>query len=268
MRIVVDGVSVYYRSVKALDNVSFEVSSGETLFVVGPNGAGKSTLLKTIASIVKPVKGAVYIDGKEISRLSPREIGKMISYVDPHISRSIPSTVLEFLLTARYPHQPLLSFSIPEKDLEIVDKVSKNLGIEHLLNRRLDQLSSGELQRVLIARALIQRPKVLLLDEPSAFLDIRYKLEVLDYVKLLTKVNNLVSIIAIHDLYLASLYADKVIVMSKGSIVAAGNPEDVFNEDIIESVYGVKVAIANVNGRKVVVPLEPIERVGDEETKQ
>lgn len=258
MKIVVEDVEVWYNSVKALDKVSLSVFSGEVAFVIGPNGAGKTTLLKTIASIVKPRKGAVYIDGKAASTMSQREIGKIMSLVDPHISRSIPSTVLEFLLTARYPHQKLASFSIPREDIEIVEEVSKQLNILHLLGRRLDQLSSGELQRILIARALVQKPKVLLLDEPSAFLDLRYRLEVLDYVKNVVKQSNLIAVVAIHDIYLASLYADKIIVMDKGSIVACGEPDKVLDKEMLEKVYGVRIAIIEVEGRRIVIPLEPL----------
>ena len=261
MKIVVEKLEVWYNSTPALRDVSFEVRGGEMAFVIGPNGAGKSTLLKTIASIVKPRAGAVYIDGKLVSKLSPRELSKLIAYADPHVNTSIPSTVFEFLLTARYPHQSTLSFSMPQRDLEIVEEVSKQLNVSHLLNRRLDQLSSGEMQRVLLARAFVQRPKVLLLDEPSAFLDLRYRLEVLNYVRRSVEESGIACIVAIHDLYLASLYADKVIVMNGGEIVAAGTREEVLREDLLEKVYRVKVSLLEVNGRRVAVPLEPVERI-------
>jgi iron complex transport system ATP-binding protein len=262
MRIIVEGLEVWYNSTQALRNVTFEVREGEMTYIIGPNGAGKSTLLKTIASIVKPKVGAVYIDGKLLSRLPPRELGKIIAYVDPQISKTIPSTVLEFLLTARYPHQNTLGFSTSRQDLEVIENVSKQLNIDHLLSRRLDQLSSGELQRVLIARALVQRPRVLLLDEPSAFLDLRYRLEILDYIKMVAKANRIVCIVAIHDLYLASLYADKVMVINNGEIVAVGTPGEVLKEDILERVYRVRISLLSINGRRVVMPLEPIERIG------
>uniref|UniRef100_A0A7C4BC85 ABC transporter ATP-binding protein n=1 Tax=Ignisphaera aggregans TaxID=334771 RepID=A0A7C4BC85_9CREN len=262
MRIIVEGLEVWYNSTQALRNVTFEVREGEMTYVIGPNGAGKSTLLKTIASIVKPKVGAIYIDGKLLSRLSPRELGKIVAYVDPQISKTIPSTVFEFLLTARYPHQNTLGFSMSHQDLEVVENVSKQLNIDHLLSRRLDQLSSGELQRVLIARALVQRPRVLLLDEPSAFLDLRYRLEILDYIKMVAESNRIVCIVAIHDLYLASLYADKVMVINNGEIVAVGTPEEVLKEDILERVYRVKISLLSINGKRVVIPLEPIERIG------
>jgi iron complex transport system ATP-binding protein len=262
MKIVIEDLEVWYSSIPALRDISLEVSEGEMTFVIGPNGAGKSTLLKTIAYIVKPKAGAIYIDGKSISRFSPRDLGKIVAYVDPQISKTIPSTVLEFLLTARYPHQATLGFSIQRHDLEIVEKISRQMNIAHLLNRRLDELSSGELQRVLIARALAQKPGVLLLDEPSAFLDLRYRLEILDYVKTSTEMNKITCIVAIHDLYLASLYADKIIMMNNGEIVAAGKPEEVLKKELLEKVYRVKTHLLNINGKNIVIPLEPIERIG------
>lgn len=258
MKIVIKDLEVWYDSVKALSNVSLEIVGGEVTFVIGPNGAGKSTLLKTISLIVSPKRGVVYIDGRDARLYSARELAKMVTYVNPYISKTIPSTVLEYLMTARYPHKNLLSFKEDKRDLEVIEKVSQQMNIAHLLNRRLDQLSSGELQRVVIARALIQQPEVILLDEPSAFLDLRYRLEILEYIKRITKTEGIVTIIAIHDLYLASLYADKVILLSNGSIVAYGNTEEVLKKEIIENIYGVRIAILKVDNKHIIAPIEPI----------
>lgn len=258
MKILVDGLEVWYSSTRALSNISLELRGGEVTFVIGPNGAGKSTLLKAISLIVSPKRGVVYIDGRDARLYSARELAKIVAYVDPHISRTIPSTVLEYLMTARYPHRGFLSFREDRGDLEIIERVSQQMNISHLLRRRLDQLSSGELQRVVIARALVQQPKIMLLDEPSAFLDLRYRLEVLDYMKKVTKADNIVTIIAIHDLYLASLYADKVILLSDGVIVACGAMEEVLRKEIIERVYNVKVAVLKIDNRHIIVPVEPL----------
>jgi iron complex transport system ATP-binding protein len=256
VKLVIDGVEVYYNSIPALRGASFEAQGGEVVAVIGPNGAGKTTLLRAIASIVKPLRGAIYIDGRLVNSVPPKERGKLIALVEPSISRSIPSSVLEFLLTARYPYSKLYSFTPSKRDLEVIDIIAKKLNITHLLNRRLDELSSGEFQRVLIARALIQEPRVLLLDEPTAFLDIKYRLEVMELVRYVTKEQRIISITAIHDVYLASLYADKVVLLSNGVIVAAGKPEDVFREELIENVYGVKVQILNIGDRRIVIPIQ------------
>lgn len=260
MRIKVDKVTVYYSSVPALANVTLEVEEGEVCCVIGPNGAGKTTLLKTIARILTPHYGAVYIDGKDYRLYDGKELAKVVAYVDPHVSRSIPSNVAEFIITGRYPHQRLLQFRESEADVSVIRRVAEELGLAHLLSRRLDQLSSGELQRVIIARALVQEPKVMLLDEPSAFLDLKYRLEVLELINRIARVKGSIIILALHDLYLASLCADKIVALNSGTIVAAGKPNDVLNKSVLEPLYKVSVEVIEINGRPIVVPLKPLHR--------
>ncbi len=258
MRIKIRDIEFYYNSTKILDRITLEIGNGENLYIIGPNGAGKTTLLKVIARVLEPIGGVVYIDGKDYRLYNPRELAKMISYVDPYVDRSIPSTVYHFLLTARYPHQKPLQIVENENDIEIIDRVSKAFNINHLLDRRLDQLSSGELQRVVIARAFVQEPQILLLDEPSAFLDIRYRMEILEYVKRFISNSNRIAITAIHDLYLASLYADRIAVLSNGKIVAIGTAEEVFSNRIIEDVYGVKIELIKINGKYIPIPVKTL----------
>lgn len=256
MIVDVDGVTFYYNSIPALNSVTVRFEPGRTSCLLGPNGAGKTTLLKVIASILHPSRGVVYIDGKDSRLYSPRELSKIVAYEDPYISRSLPMTVLDFILTARYPHQRLLQYFESSEDLKVVECIAKELDIVHLLDRKLDQISSGELQRVIIAHALAKRPRVMLLDEPSAFLDIRYRFEILDYIKRCTAREHLSTIVALHDLHLASIYCDFVVIMSKGVIVAYGDPNTVLKDSIIEQVYGVKVKSVDIgNGVTVIVPL-------------
>ena len=256
MRIRVEGVEVEYDSTPALREVTVEFEAGKVTCVIGPNGAGKTTLLKTLARLVTPSRGAIYIDGKDYKYYKPRELAKLVAYVDPHIHRSIPSTVFEFIAIGRYPHQDLLRAGYSEEDLLVVERVSKELGVHNLLGRKLDQLSSGELQRVLIARALVQEPRVLLLDEPSAHLDLRYKLEVLDIVRRVTTRFGKVTVVALHDLYLASLYSDLVVLLWNGRVVAVGRPDEVLRKDLIEPVYGVVVEEVIVGGRSILIPVD------------
>ncbi|MEM2627652.1 MAG: ABC transporter ATP-binding protein, partial [Ignisphaera sp.] len=158
MRIEVQNVFFHYNSTPVLEDVSLNLESGKITCVIGPNGAGKTTLLKVIASILNPNKGVVYIDGKDYKLYNPKELARLIAYEEPQISRDLPMTVLDFLLTARYPYHNMLRYFESVEDLEIVDSIARDLNISHLLNRRLDQLSSGELQRVIISHALIKRP--------------------------------------------------------------------------------------------------------------
>lgn len=255
MKIEVQNVSFYYNSVSALENISLKLEPGKITCVIGPNGAGKTTLLKVIASILSPQKGAIYIDGKDYKLYDPKELAKLIAYEEPQISRDLPMTVLDFLLTARYPYHSVLRYFESVEDLEIVDAIARDLNISHLLSRKLDQLSSGELQRVIISHALIKKPRILLLDEPSAFLDIRYRFEILDYVKKYTAKEGLVTVIALHDLYLASIYCDFVVVMDKGKIVYSGTPLEVFSSNVVEKVYGIEIEVLKLdNGKLIVMP--------------
>lgn len=256
MRLVVKGLRVEYDSKPVLKDAEFEVLSGELTFVIGPNGSGKTTLLKAISRLVRHSGGSIYIDGKDLKLYSYSELGRAFAYAGPEVFRAIPSTVMEFLLIGRYPHQSRMQYLESSKDVEVVEKVSHELNIRGLLNRKLSELSSGELQRVLIARALVQEPAVLLLDEPAAFLDIRYKVEVLDIIKDLTKSRNLITLVANNDLHITTLYADKVLVLSDGRIVAVGGPETLTKE-LIEEVYKIKAeVIVNHNGRNFIIPIK------------
>lgn len=258
MKIRVLGVEVWYRSIEALRDATLEVAEGEVVFVIGPNGSGKTTLLKTIASIVRPRRGVVYIDGRELSRYSPRELARRLAYIDPHIDRSLPTTVLDLLVTARYPREELFRVSLDRASLEVIDRVSRELGIESLLSRRLDQVSSGELQRVLIARALAQDPEILLVDEPTAFLDTRHKFEVMDILSRIARERSKTLIAASHDLALASIYADKVVVLYRGEVVSIGRPGEALSREVLREVFGVDIVEVSIEGRRIPVPIGPL----------
>ncbi|MEM4033522.1 MAG: ABC transporter ATP-binding protein, partial [Sulfolobales archaeon] len=156
MRVRVEDVSFSYDSHEVLNDVTLDIEPCKVTCVIGPNGAGKTTLLKVIASILKPTKGTVYLDFKDLRLYNPKEVARVIAYSEPNISKSIPVKVLDLILTARYPFQGNTQFFEGPNDLRIVDEVCRELNITHLLNKRLDQVSSGELQRVLIATALVK----------------------------------------------------------------------------------------------------------------
>ncbi len=259
MKVKVLGVEFYYDSLKVLDNVEFEVNEGELVSIIGPNGAGKTTLLKCIARILKPRKGAVYVDGVSLWSLKPREAARIVAYAETSIVPEFQLTVLDYVLTARYPHTNPVKLWEDYRDVEIVEQALRELGIAHLANRKLGQISSGELQRVILARIIAQEPKVLLIDEPTAFLDLKYRLEVMEILRKLSKEKNLTIIVAIHDLELAARYSDKLILLHKGKIVAAGSPRTVLTPENIEKTYGVKVdVIEHFKHGLIIVPLEPL----------
>ncbi|MEM1650450.1 MAG: ABC transporter ATP-binding protein [Sulfolobales archaeon] len=234
------GVSVYYGSHRALNNVFFEVAPGEVVSVVGPNGSGKTTLLKTVDGVLKPLKGSIYIDGKNIHDYVRRELAKVVGYVPQRVDVATHLTVLDFVLTGRRPYA-ILNYS--RRDLDKAMEVLKLVRADRLIHRRLNQLSGGELQRIVIARALVAEPRVLLLDEPTANLDPKYKVEVLKLVRFLARERGVAVLMAIHDLTHAYRFSDKVVMLKDGDIVALGKPEEVLADENIEKVFEVKAVI-------------------------
>lgn len=259
MKLRIVGIEFWYNSTKVLNNVEFSVDKGEFLSIIGPNGAGKTTLLKVIARLLKPRKGVIYIDGKSLWSLKPREVAQKIAYASTIVSNGFQVTVLDYILTARYPYHGNMTLWEREEDIRIAENALRRLGIEHLANRRLDQLSSGELQRVIIARVLVQEPEIILVDEPTAFLDLKHKIEVMGILRKLVEEDRKTVIAAIHDLELAARYSDKIILLHRGRIVAAGEPEEVLVEENIRKTYGVNVKV--VRDRElgfIIVPIESI----------
>ncbi|MEM4685776.1 MAG: ABC transporter ATP-binding protein, partial [Sulfolobales archaeon] len=202
-------VKVYYRSVRALDGVSLDVRNGEILSVIGPNGAGKTTLLRVINGVLKPLMGVVYVDGKSLNEIPRKELARKIGTVPQRIYDLGMLTVYDFVMTGRRPYIDL----IPSKtDEEKVHEALKTVNALHLSERTLEELSSGELQRVIIARALAGEPDVLLLDEPTSNLDLKHQVEVLNIIKSLRS-KGLIIIMAIHDLTQAFRISDKVLLL-------------------------------------------------------
>ena len=238
--IKVVGIDVYYGSYKALNGVTITAEPEEVVGVIGPNGAGKTTLLRTIDGILKPKVGSVYINGKELTSMKRREIAKLIGYVPQRMDLPISMTVLDFVLTGRRPH---IGLSYSEKDVKEAIRALRLVNAHYLINRRLDQLSGGELQRVIIARALAVKPQVLLLDEPTASLDPHYQVEILGLVRRLARREGIVVIMSLHDLTHAYRFSDKVIMIKNGKIFAAGKPEDVITPNNIKEVFNLEALV-------------------------
>lgn len=243
--------SVYsgYGEKDVLKGIKIDFNRGRFYAILGPNGSGKSTLLRTIVRILKPKKGVISIDDKDIRRLSAKEIAKKIAYL-PQRSNSVPhSTVFDSILLGRKPH---VFFEPSKKDIEIVEKLINQFGLTHFAFKKIDELSGGEVQKVLIARALAQEPEVLLLDEPVNHLDPKNQIEILGILKKLTTELNLITIIVLHDLNLAIQFADQFIFMKNGEIYCAGDLA-IIEPSVIKSVYEIDVEIVEFNRRKFVI---------------
>lgn len=236
MRIKVLGVDFHYGSTQALKDVSFEVKDGDFVGVIGPNGAGKTTLLRCITKTLKPSVGAILIDEKDISDVARGEIAKNVGVVPQELPQTFPFTVVDIVLMGRIPHLGRFSRET-KKDLAIAEYAMKQTDIEHLADRPIGELSGGEKQRVLIAKALAQNPRILLLDEPTVHLDISYQVEILNLVRRLREKENLTVMAVFHDLNLAAQYCDSLILLNRGKIEAMGPPEDVLTPENIKRVY-------------------------------
>jgi iron complex transport system ATP-binding protein len=222
-----------------LYDVDLTLHPGELVGLIGPNGAGKTTLLRALARLLRPQSGQVLLDGHDIWRLTPRQVAQRIGRVPQSANAAWPYTTEHVVRLGRYPHRGWLS-PFNGKDAAAVDKMLTLLGLQSMRHRLLNTLSGGEQQRVLIARALVQEPTVLLLDEPIANLDINHQHQVLAMVQNLVREYNLAALLAIHDLGLAARYCDRLILLNQGRIWAAGSAVEVLQPDHLRTVFGVE----------------------------
>lgn len=250
MKLSVAGVDFSYRSHAVLSNISFDVAAGEVLCILGVNGAGKSTLLKCINRILKPQRSTVLINGKSIYDMRRREIAQNLGYV-PQKHPETQLTVYEAILMGRRPH---IEWALQPRDYNLVERIIHLLGLEDLAMRQVTNLSGGQLQKVIIARALAQSPNVLLLDEPISNLDLKNQIEVMTLVRNITREQQLASVVTIHDLNMAMRFGDKFLFIKDQEVEAIAK-RDEFDSDLIERVYGVPVSLHDMQGHRVVVPI-------------
>lgn len=236
----IENLEFRYNGFKALDNITFNVERGDIVSILGPNGSGKTTLLRTIDGILKPFKGTVYLDFKNIRSLSRLELAKEIGFVPQRVAYNAGVTVLDFVLTGRRPH---VEFAPTRTDVEVALKSLRLVDAEHLAERDILELSGGEFQRVLIARALAVEPRILLLDEPTASLDLRFQYEILNLIRDLSEKNGLTVLMSLHDLTQAYRYTTKALLLKSGRIFRFGTTPEVLTEENIREVYGISVQV-------------------------
>jgi len=247
-----------YNISKILQNVNFEIAPSKLVTIVGPNGSGKSTLIKCIDRILAPQGGSILIDRKDVTRMTRMDMAKYLSYVPQSSVRIFPTNVFDTILMGRRPHIGWLG---SERDEDKVWEVLRLLDIERLAMSNFSELSGGQQQKVLIARALVQEAEVMLLDEPTSNLDIWHQLDVMNIIRDVVKKKEITAIMALHDLNLASYYSDRIIMMNRGKIIAAGDPQSVITEENIAKVYRVEAAVRSLSDRPVIMPLRQIRGV-------
>ena len=245
-----------YKDEPVLNGVTMAVGHGEVVGVVGPNGAGKSTLLGLISGILVSKSGRIAIDGHDVAQISPRERAAMVAVVPQSPVFPGNFTALELVLMGRTPHMRLLQWE-SESDVRLAQRAMEETGCLSLADRRVDNLSGGERQRLLVARALVQEAPLVLLDEPTANLDLAHQTGVLDLVQQTQASRGGSVLMAIHDLSLAAQYCDRLVFLHEGLVFADGPPGQVITEDIVRLVYGADVTVIThpVMGTPVVLPV-------------
>ena len=238
--IELNSISFRYREEWVLEDVSFRVEKGEFVGVIGPNGSGKTTLLKMLYRLLSPQKGEILFELVPIRKMDRADIAKRIGVVAQETQLLFPFSVLETVLMGRSPYLGHLMFE-SEKDLEIAKKAMEWTETLSFSERPMDELSGGERKRVFIARALAQEPEVILLDEPTANLDIHHLMDFLDLILTLNRERGLTILMASHDMNVASEFCDRLILLQEGRIYQIGTPDEVITKENIEKVYGCEV---------------------------
>ena len=235
-------VSLGYGKRTVLHNISLEAKPGEMLGIIGPNGSGKSTLIRGITRLISPSSGQIFLDGHDAATMSRGDLARILAVVPQNPVLPELFTAFEVVLMGRTPHLGLFRYE-GDNDLAIVRRAMEATQTAAFAERRIGELSGGERQRLTIARTLAQEPKIILLDEPTAHLDINYQMETLDLARQLCLEQELIVVTTLHDLNLAAQYCDRLVMLSDGEIYCHGTPEVVINTQTIKEVYGAEVYV-------------------------
>ena len=254
VKITINDLSFSYGGEKVLDDLNIIVGNSEIVALVGPNGSGKTTLLKCIDGILRP-RGSIFLGEVNALKMSRQDIARYLGYVPQSDTSSHSTTVFDTVLMGR---RPRMGWRVSGEDLERVAEVLELLKIGDFAMKDFDELSGGQKQKVLIARALCQEPEVLLLDEPTSNLDLKHQLDVMEMIRDLVRTTEVSVVMAIHDLNLASRYADNLVMLKGGRIYAAGDPATLLTPENIKSVYSIEAAVIDDFERPYIVPIRSL----------
>ncbi len=235
-------VSFRYSDRPVLQHISFDIQPGEFIGLAGPNGSGKTTLLRLLVNLLKPSSGSIELDGLPLSKIPSRQIARRLAYVPQEHHSEFQFSVHEIVLMGRTPYLNTFGFE-REEDFAVASEMMKLMHIDHLADHAIGDLSDGERQRAYLARALVQEADILLLDEPNAHLDIAHQIGIFSILKSINTKKPLTVVFVVHDLNLASLFSQRIVLLKDGFLEAVGKPDAVLTEKIISQVFSTGVAI-------------------------
>ncbi|ASW43954.1 MAG: ABC transporter ATP-binding protein [Clostridiales bacterium] len=236
--ISVKNLSVSYENNNIIENMNLSIPEGKISIIIGANGCGKSTLLKTIARINKPKSGDIFIKGKNIKKIKEKDIAKEVAFLPQGPVCPSGLTVRELVAYGRFPHQKMIG-GLNKHDKEVIDWAIEETGLKEFADREVENLSGGQRQRAWIAMVLAQETDIIMLDEPTTYLDMSYQLEVLEVLERLNKEKKITVVIVLHELNNACRFAHNIIGLKKGKIICQGKPLDVINKDSLREIYGI-----------------------------
>jgi iron complex transport system ATP-binding protein len=234
-----ENMTVGYDGKPLIERVRIGVRRGEILTLIGPNGSGKSTILKSMIKELRLIAGTVVLDGRDMAKLKEREIAKQLAIVMTERIKGELLTCRDVVSTGRYPYTGTLGI-LNAEDKRIVDDAIRTVHAEDYAERPYSAISDGQRQRILLARAIAQQPEVIVLDEPTSFLDVKHKLELLDILKRMVREKNMAVIVSLHELGLAEKVSDRVVCVANGRIDRCGTPEEIFSDDYVTTLYGIE----------------------------
>lgn len=253
--IKISNLSFGYGRAKILNELNFSADNGKFVGILGPNGCGKSTILKNIMRILKPNSGEIEILGRNLKEFSQKELAKTIGFLPQKSNLTAPLNVYEIVLMGRYAHMKNAFLGYNKSDYAKVDEIMQLLDIVKFKDRTAYELSGGEFSRVLLARAIVSEPKILLLDEPTAALDLNHAIEILSLCKRLSKELNLLSIAVLHELNLASLFCDEINFIKDGKVHYKGEANELYTKEILKEIYdGISCDIIKHDQRAMIIP--------------
>ena len=249
----IEDLSLSYGDKPVVQNLSLRVKKGQVVSIIGPNASGKSSILKSIAGIIKPVSGKIFIEEKDISKMDSKKLAQKVSILLQQNKNPDDMSIEELVYFGRYPHKKWLE-GFEASDKKIIEEAMKLTNTFALRDKTLETLSGGERQRAWIAMALAQEPDILLFDEPTTYLDLAHQIEFLELVNRLNKETGVTVVLVLHDLNQAARYGNYLFAMKEGKIFAQGSPEEVLNPQNILSIYNIEAKIFNAAGYPVVIP--------------